>query len=224
MIIFRGTRWYEEKNRSKCSQTCIFHIWNITFSEKKTLELHNAIIFKKCPKNKIAQTATIRSIWSPCMRRTTCVSRTTKRSVYNSSNKQSVFASCWKYVLIAGWDQRTVWSRVTRLGDFSPLGRLSTLSSFIKIPSRRQLSDTYFHGKIFVLIWTKNWVGLHFGRLFNKLLWSPWSGVRGSLQSRIRNLCFVLIQGRKRGANKQDDQTSLWKNGPKCSPIHFCQN
>jgi hypothetical protein len=34
--------------------------------------------------------------------------------------------------------------------------------------------DTFFYSKICVLIYTKNWVGLHFGRLFHRVIWSPW--------------------------------------------------
>jgi hypothetical protein len=33
--------------------------------------------------------------------------------------------------------------------------------------------DTFFHGTSYVLILTKKWDGLHFGRFFHKFIWSP---------------------------------------------------
>jgi hypothetical protein len=64
--------------------------------------------------------------------------------------------------------------RVTRFGEFSPFGWLFTLCSFVKIIEVAQNnSATLFHGKSYVLIF-KKWIGLHFGRLFHKRIWSPW--------------------------------------------------
>jgi hypothetical protein len=45
----------------------------------------------------------------------------------------------------------------------------------------------FFHGKSCVLILTRNWIGLHFGRLSHKLIWSPClpskvSGDRGDFE------------------------------------------
>jgi hypothetical protein len=62
--------------------------------------------------------------------------------------------------------------RVNRLGEFSPTGQLFTLGGFF---------ENYKKSKNFGLLLPrlcinldKNWVGLHFGRFFDKLIWSPW--------------------------------------------------
>jgi hypothetical protein len=66
--------------------------------------------------------------------------------------------------------------RVTRLAEFSPIGRL-----FFK--SARFWSHRYSpnFGLLFPRLLTnldKKWVGLHFGRFFIKLIWSPCSQYR----------------------------------------------
>jgi hypothetical protein len=77
------------------------------------------------------------------------------------------------------WESRRV-SRVTRLGVFLPFGRLFTLWIFVKKYWSRAIALSYFlHQKGWGLI-LKKWVGLHFGRFFNKLIWSPCSWVWGS--------------------------------------------
>jgi hypothetical protein len=56
---------------------------------------------------------------------------------------------------------------VTRLGKFSPFGRLFILSSFFKTyRCRTVFLLLFFHGIINVLILTKKSVGKHFGRFF----------------------------------------------------------
>jgi hypothetical protein len=66
-------------------------------------------------------------------------------------------------------------SRVTRLGEFSPIESLFTLGSFVK-NYRRSTNNwaTYLNGKSYALIISKKWIGRHFGRLFHKRIWSPW--------------------------------------------------
>jgi hypothetical protein len=99
---------------------------------------------------------------------------------------------------------------VTRLGEFSPIGRLFILSSFCKIAEVTRILGLLFstvqvmyykknldqclywsfathkqcilhksktHNSIamYVLIFYKKWVGLYFGRLLKRLIWSPWS-------------------------------------------------
>jgi hypothetical protein len=51
--------------------------------------------------------------------------------------------------------------RVTRLDEFSPLGRLFTLGSFMIIVEDAKM--VYFHSKKYALIFTKFRVGLYFG-------------------------------------------------------------
>jgi hypothetical protein len=64
--------------------------------------------------------------------------------------------------------------RVTRLDDFSPIGRLFTLGSFFeKYKSGPNFGAAFFNGRSCVLILTKKWIGLHFGQFFNKHIWSP---------------------------------------------------
>jgi hypothetical protein len=64
---------------------------------------------------------------------------------------------------------------------------------------------------IYILFWQKNESGPQFGRLFHKLVWSPWLwGLQEICESRLR----------KNGL-EQDDQVSLWKKWPTCSPTHF---
>jgi hypothetical protein len=48
------------------------------------------------------------------------------------------------------------------------------LGSFVKINKKRpNLRPTFSTEKSYVLIWTKKLFSPHFGRLFNKLIWSP---------------------------------------------------
>jgi hypothetical protein len=69
--------------------------------------------------------------------------------------------------------------RVTRLGDFftfwanfSPIGRLLTLGSFLKMTDIAQFWAYFFHAISCVLIWTEMEL-LH----FRKRISSPWSGL-----------------------------------------------
>jgi hypothetical protein len=58
--------------------------------------------------------------------------------------------------------------RVTRLGEFSPVGWFFTMDIFLKIIEVAQKA----HGKGYATILAKLF-RLHFGRLFLKLIWSP---------------------------------------------------
>jgi hypothetical protein len=54
----------------------------------------------------------------------------------------------------------TFLNRVTRLGEFSPIGRLFTLGCVRKITEVAQIYGLhFFHGTIYVLILTKKWLG-----------------------------------------------------------------
>jgi hypothetical protein len=64
-------------------------------------------------------------------------------------------------------DDRT---RVTVLGEFSPVGDCFTLDIFWKLPKKPTFLATF---STVVHNLTKKVVGLHFGRFFNKLIWSP---------------------------------------------------
>jgi hypothetical protein len=62
-------------------------------------------------------------------------------------------------------------NRVTRLGEFSPIGRLFSLASLLKITEVAQL--LFPHNQLRINF-DKKLVGQHFGRLsFHKLIWSP---------------------------------------------------
>jgi hypothetical protein len=68
---------------------------------------------------------------------------------------------------------------VTRSGEISPIGRLFSLGSFMKMTEVvRIFCSSFLHGKCVVLILTKKCFGLHlglyFGRYFQILNWSPW--------------------------------------------------
>jgi hypothetical protein len=64
---------------------------------------------------------------------------------------------------------------VTRLGEFSPIGRRFTLGSVFKIAGVLQIFGLRFSTvpDRYVLILTKKLVGLHLWRLFHMLIWSP---------------------------------------------------
>jgi hypothetical protein len=60
--------------------------------------------------------------------------------------------------------------RVTRLDEFLPFGWLFTLAMFYKSSANFWAT---FSMQLSISL-AKQWVGLHFGRLFRKLIWSPW--------------------------------------------------
>jgi hypothetical protein len=65
--------------------------------------------------------------------------------------------------------------RVIRLGEFLPIVRLFYTGCFLKHTYVFQIFGRLFStGKTYILIFYKEWTGLHFGRLFRKLIWSPW--------------------------------------------------
>jgi hypothetical protein len=69
--------------------------------------------------------------------------------------------------------------RVARLGEFSPNGLLFSLGSGLKTTEEAHISGLLFsHCTSYVRKnFDKKWIGLHFGRLFHKLIWSPWTTV-----------------------------------------------
>jgi hypothetical protein len=69
--------------------------------------------------------------------------------------------------------QRYEIGRVTRLGEFSPIGRLFTLGSFLKITKVAHIfGASFFPRKKGCVDFSKKWLGLHFERIFQKLIWS----------------------------------------------------
>jgi hypothetical protein len=56
-----------------------------------------------------------------------------------------------------------------RLGEFPPIGQSFALGSFLKMLEAGQIFGHYFGKKC---------VGLHFGRFFHKLIWSPCSPLK----------------------------------------------
>jgi hypothetical protein len=60
-------------------------------------------------------------------------------------------------------------NRVTRMGDFSTIGRLFDFGSFCETTEVAQNNwATFFNGIIYVLgSYDKIWIGLQFGRLFH---------------------------------------------------------
>jgi hypothetical protein len=66
--------------------------------------------------------------------------------------------------------------RVTRFGDFSPIVRLFTLASVLKM-TKWQFCSLFSRYQLCTCInFDQKLVGLHFGQLFRKLIWSPCSG------------------------------------------------
>jgi hypothetical protein len=54
-------------------------------------------------------------------------------------------------------------ARVTRLGEFSPNGRLFALGSYLKMKKVAHiLGDSLFHGEGYAIILTKNVLGFYF--------------------------------------------------------------
>jgi hypothetical protein len=80
--------------------------------------------------------------------------------------------------------------RVTRLGEFSPLGWLFTVDNFYKIKEVAQNFILLFPRKSCGFLFVKKWVGLHLGWLFHELIWSPWS--TGAWRGTLKQL-FVLL-------------------------------
>jgi hypothetical protein len=65
-------------------------------------------------------------------------------------------------------------SRVTRLAEFSTFGRLCFLwAIFRKQQKKSKFFATFFLGKSFAFILTKNGLGYTLGDFFRKLIWSP---------------------------------------------------
>jgi hypothetical protein len=65
--------------------------------------------------------------------------------------------------------------RVTRLGEFSPIGWLFTLGGFVEFYRRALICGTIFPtGEVVHWFWPKKSVGLHLGPFFHKLVWSHW--------------------------------------------------
>jgi hypothetical protein len=62
--------------------------------------------------------------------------------------------------------------RVTRLGEFSPIGWLLTLSFFANDRNSANSSTTFPQCTSYAFILLK-WVGLHFEGLVRKRIWSP---------------------------------------------------
>jgi hypothetical protein len=61
------------------------------------------------------------------------------------------------------------------LGEFSPVGRLFTLDSLLKIFKKEpKLFVTFKRGKNVCINFAKTWIELHFGRIFHQLVWPAW--------------------------------------------------
>jgi hypothetical protein len=76
---------------------------------------------------------------------------------------------------------RQIWHKVTEtFGEFSPIVVCFELL-FKKYKSSKNYWAQFVHGTSGTLIFGKKWVGLHFWRLFHKLIWSPWTIVRKSI-------------------------------------------
>jgi hypothetical protein len=65
-------------------------------------------------------------------------------------------------------------SRVTRFGDFLLFGRLFPLSICFGILKSIPYSGLLFPRWKLCISVEQKWTGLHFGRFFHKLIWSPW--------------------------------------------------
>jgi hypothetical protein len=93
-------------------------------------------------------------------------------------------------------------STVTRLGEFSAIGRLFTLGKCYRS------SPTFwilFPRLQLCIINFKKWVGLHFGRLFHKLLWSPCLEVKFRHYAKTKHASNLIVHN------------SDWPNRLQCS-------
>jgi hypothetical protein len=74
-------------------------------------------------------------------------------------------------------------TRVTRLGEFSPIGRLFTLGSVMKITEVAKHFGLLIKTETVMYSFDKKWVGQHFGLLF----FSNSSGHPGRLATIVKN-------------------------------------
>jgi hypothetical protein len=102
----------------------------------------------------------------------------------------------------------SLWARVTRLGEFSPNGRLFTLGSFfnnyINSPQFWATFSNVYQDYI-CINFDKNWVGLHFGSFFQKLIWSHCLYLSTNVQRNSCDQCY------KKLGRQLDRKTNLWK-------------
>jgi hypothetical protein len=101
-------------------------------------------------------------------------------------------------------------SRVTKLGESLPNGRLFTFGIFL-FPKVDRIFVLLFTTYRLSINFGKEWVGPHFGRFFHKRIWSPWlSGAAAFLPSffsREANLQF--------GSGLPDFPYLIYQNGGK---------
>jgi hypothetical protein len=71
-------------------------------------------------------------------------------------------------------EQSLISGRVTSLGEFSPIGQFFLCAVFLKNYGRSpNFRDTIYHWASYVLAFTKNGFGLHFGRFFTNTSGHP---------------------------------------------------
>jgi hypothetical protein len=62
---------------------------------------------------------------------------------------------------------------MTGLGEFSPIGQLLNMGSFLKITEESLIWDYFFRGKSSAFILTKGGLCYKLGDFFHELIWSP---------------------------------------------------
>jgi hypothetical protein len=103
-----------------------------------------------------------------------------------------------------------VLGRVTRLGDNSPNGRLFSLGSFLKIYRSSPHFLCYSFPKHTRCInFYKKMVGLHFGRVFQKHIWSPWFYALSTHGTTILFSVYVFFSSAHDGDSTGGNRTLL---------------
>jgi hypothetical protein len=92
-----------------------------------------------------------------------------------------IFVHVWWLALKQKAVSVRVLFRVTRLANFWPIARLFMFSFLFTLGSFFSKLTEIYYGYFFQTLhfacinFDKIWIGLHFGQMFHKLIWSPWS-------------------------------------------------
>jgi hypothetical protein len=144
------------------------------FAECSALHNIGPLLFRVCK-----QLRSLISRWGSCSRCWTSSSggHVTVSSIINQSLIDSIHLFKWLFI-VSGWD-KGLGGRVTRLGEFSPIGWMFTLGYFFsKIAQWTQKFFSIVKCRYICMNQDKNWVCLHFGRFCHKHIWSPcWPAV-----------------------------------------------
>jgi hypothetical protein len=92
----------------------------------------------------------------------------------SGDNRKKEKSGCRKWILMSetGWPD---WAILSPSGDSLLWAIVCFGPHFEKFKSSSKFLGNFFHDNSYVLILTKKWVWLHFGRFFHTLIRSLWS-------------------------------------------------